>query len=241
MPSQNFREAVPNGGQFETQLQATLNIIPAYTWYAARSGALTFVNERCADYLGLPTDHPLRFGVSTDAESDSHIPLLHPDDHEGTRRVWSTCLSSGSAGEVSFRVRSAEGSYRWFLSRAEPLRSSDGTLLYWIGINLDIEKRKKAEFYLAEGRKWTLLSRPILAGNTLSFETRLSTLIILLFTKPTTGGAGGLQAFDIPDSGAAARGYRTVDTVRCPLLPPKRVGSLSGIPLHISATATTAR
>jgi len=153
MPSQNFREAAPNGGQFETQLQATLNIIPAYTWYAARSGALTFVNERCADYLGLPTDHPLRFGVSTDAEWDSHIPLLHPDDHEGMRRVWSTCLSSGCAGEVSFRVRSAEGSYRWFLSRAEPLRSSDGTLLYWIGINLDIEERKQAEFYLAEGQR----------------------------------------------------------------------------------------
>ena len=42
--------------------------------------------------------------------------------------------------------------------------------------------------------KWTPLSRPILAGNKLSFETRLSTLIILLFTKPTTGGGGGLQA-----------------------------------------------
>ena len=33
----------------EAQLQATLNMIPAYTWYAAPSGALTFVNERCAD------------------------------------------------------------------------------------------------------------------------------------------------------------------------------------------------
>jgi hypothetical protein len=44
------------------------------------------------------------------------------------------------------------------------------------------------------GGKWTPLSRPILAGNKLSFETRLSTLIILFFTKPTTGGGGGLQA-----------------------------------------------
>jgi len=32
-------------------LQATLNVIPAYTWYAAPSGALTFVNKRTADYL----------------------------------------------------------------------------------------------------------------------------------------------------------------------------------------------
>jgi PAS domain S-box-containing protein len=130
---------------FENQLQATLNVIPAYTWYAAPSGALTFVNERCADYLGLPSDHPLRSGATTDVAWDSHIAFLHPDDREETRRVWSTCLGTGAVCEVSFRVRSAQGEYRWFLSRTEPLRSKDGTLLYWIGVNLDIEERKQAE------------------------------------------------------------------------------------------------
>ncbi len=117
--------------RLEAQLQATLNVIPAYTWYAAPSGAITFVNERCADYLGLPQDHPLRFGVDTGAAWDSHIPLLHPADHEASRRNWSTRLSTGSAGENSFRVRNAEGGYRWFLSRVEPLRAKDGTLLGW--------------------------------------------------------------------------------------------------------------
>ena len=39
------------------QLQATLNVIPAHTWYAASSGGLTFVNKRTADYLSLPKDH----------------------------------------------------------------------------------------------------------------------------------------------------------------------------------------
>ena len=137
----------------EAQLQATLNIIPAYTWYAAPSGALTFVNQRCADYLDLPSDHPLRFGLDAGAAWDSHIPLLHPDDHEETRRVWSSCIRTGRAGELSFRVRNCEGAYRWFLSRAEPLRAKDGTLLYWIGVNLEIEERKQAEFYLAEAQR----------------------------------------------------------------------------------------
>ena len=54
---------------------------------------------------------------------------------------------------MSFRVRNAEGGYRWFLSRAEPVRAPDGTLLYWIGVNLDIEERRQAEFYLAEGQR----------------------------------------------------------------------------------------
>ena len=142
-------------GSLEARLKSTLNMIPAYTWYAAPSGALTFVNERCADYLGLPKDHPLRSGTETGAAWDSHIPLLHPGDRDETRRVWSTCLRTGSAGDVSFRLRNAQGAYRWFVSRAEPLRANDGTLLYWIGVNHDIEERKQAEFYPAEGQRLT--------------------------------------------------------------------------------------
>ena len=137
----------------EAQLQDTLNLLPAYAWYALPNGALIFVNERSAEYLGLPKDHPIRFGKLTGAEWDSHIPLLHPDDREETRRVWSECLRTGRGGEVSFRVRNAEGGYRWFLSRAEPVRAADGTLLYWIGVNLEIDERKQIEFYLAEGQR----------------------------------------------------------------------------------------
>jgi PAS domain S-box-containing protein len=135
------------------ELQVALNLIPAQTWYAVPSGALTFVNERGSDYVGLPKDHPVRLGIDTGAAWDSHLALLHPDDHEETRRVWSTCLRTGCAGQVSFRVRNAAGGYRWFLNRAEPVRASDGTLLYWIGISLDIEDRKQAEFYLGEGQR----------------------------------------------------------------------------------------
>jgi PAS domain S-box-containing protein len=149
----NRAGAQPMDEPLGTQLRATLSLIPAYTWYASPSGALRFVNERCAEYLGLSNDHPLRFGAETAAAWDSHIPLLHPDDHDETRRVWSRCLSSGSAGDVSFRLRDAQGAYRWFLCRTEPFRATDGTLLCWIGINLDIEERRQAEFYLAEGQR----------------------------------------------------------------------------------------
>jgi PAS domain S-box-containing protein len=139
--------------ELEAQLQATLNVIPAYTWYALPSGALTFVNERTADYLGLPKDHPLRFGVDTGAEWDSHIPLLHPDDREESRRIWSICLQTGSARESNIRIRNAEGGYRWFLTQVEPVRASDGTVLYWIGVNVDIDDAKRAEDALRKSEK----------------------------------------------------------------------------------------
>jgi formate hydrogenlyase transcriptional activator len=137
---------------FEAQLQATLNMIPANAWYAAPSGALRFVNERSADYGGLPKDHPLRFGAGAGDEWDLHIAFLHPDDRDATRRVWAQCLRTGRASEVSFRVRGAEGEYRWFLSRAEPVRDATGAVLYWVGINLDIEERKRAEFELQRSK-----------------------------------------------------------------------------------------
>ncbi len=148
----------------KAQLQATLNMIPAYAWYAAPSGALRFVNERAADYGGLPKDHPLRSGEGAGEEWDLHIAFLHPDDRDETRRVWANCLRTGRASEVSFRARGADGGYRWFLSRAEPVRDANGTVLCWIGVNLDIEELKQAEFYLAEGQRlahtgsWALTS-----------------------------------------------------------------------------------
>jgi PAS domain S-box-containing protein len=137
----------------KAQLQATLDMVPAFAWLAAASGALLFVNSGCADYLGLPKDHPLRCGTITDAAWDSHIPFLHPDDQEAMRRVASDNLSTGGNAAASCRIRDSQGNYRWFLCRTEPLRGSDGTILYWIGINFDIEERKQAEFYLAEGQR----------------------------------------------------------------------------------------
>jgi PAS domain S-box-containing protein len=135
---------------FLAQVQAILNVLPAYTWYGTPSGSLTFVNKRQADFLGVPKDHPLRFGIDIGAQWDDWVPLLHPDEHEEARQYWSNCLRTGQGGEHNYRVRDAQGNYRWFLTRAEPLRASDGTLLLWIGVTLDIEELKSAEQALRE-------------------------------------------------------------------------------------------
>src|SRR3954464_9235441 len=89
--------------KFLAQLQATLNVVPAHTWYAAPAGGLTFVNKRTADYLGLPKDDPLRSGIDAGAPFDAHIPFLHPDDRESSRRAWLARIHTGEASEHSFR------------------------------------------------------------------------------------------------------------------------------------------
>src|SRR5258707_1800849 len=150
--------------RFLAQLQATLNVIPAHSWYASPSGGLAFVNKRTADYLGLPKDHPLRFGIDVGAQWDAHLPFVHPDDRAETQENWSTRLRTGEGGEGSFRVRNAQGGYRWFLSRAEPLRASDGTILQWVGVNLDIEELKCAEQALREIERSTRSAIDGIAG-----------------------------------------------------------------------------
>jgi PAS domain S-box-containing protein len=76
--------------------------------------------------------------------------LLHPDGQEEARKYWLNSLRTGEGGEHSYRVRGAQGNYCWFLTRFEPLRAGDGTLLLWIGATLDIERLKWAEQALRE-------------------------------------------------------------------------------------------
>ena len=64
------------------------------------------------------------------------------------RRVTQSMVNLPTLGlrfRNSFRVANAEGEYRWFLTRVEPLRASDGTLQYWIGVNVDIDEGRRAE------------------------------------------------------------------------------------------------
>jgi PAS domain S-box-containing protein len=79
-----------------------------------------------------------------------HIPFLHPDDQEQGRKYWESSLRTGEGYEHNYRVRTAQGDYRWFHTRTEPLRASDGTLLLWVGATLDIEGLKRAEEGLRE-------------------------------------------------------------------------------------------
>jgi PAS domain-containing protein len=120
-----------------------LNALPIQAWYARASGALAFVNQTTAKYLGLPSDHPLRFAGEFETPWDVHVAFLHPDDRAHSSRIGRT-IRSGKAREDQFRILGAHGEYRWFLSQAEPLRDSEGQVLYWVGVNIDIDEGKRA-------------------------------------------------------------------------------------------------
>jgi PAS domain S-box-containing protein len=137
----------------EANLQVTLNALPAQAWYARALGALAFVNGATADYLGLPSDHPLRFAEDFDARWDAPLVFLHPEDQPTSSRNWAEQIQTGRPRDNQFRILGADGKYRWFLSRAEPLRDSDGQVRYWVGVNIDIDDKKRASEALDAARE----------------------------------------------------------------------------------------
>jgi PAS domain S-box-containing protein len=137
----------------EANLQVILNALPAQAWYARASGALAFVNGATADYLGLPSDHPLRFAADFEAPWDAHLVFLHPEDQPTSSSNWAEQIQTGRPRDDQFRILGADGKYRWFLSRAEPLRDSDGQVRYWVGVNIDIDDKKRASEALDAARE----------------------------------------------------------------------------------------
>jgi C4-dicarboxylate-specific signal transduction histidine kinase len=94
--------------------------------------------------LGLPSDHPLRFAADFEAPWDTHLVFLHPEDQPTTGRNWAEQIQTGRPRDDQFRMLGADGKYRWFLTRAEPLRDSYGEVKYWVGVNIDIDDGKRA-------------------------------------------------------------------------------------------------
>ena len=120
----------------ERQLQATLDSIPAMAWRARADGSVEYINKRWLDYTGVSLDLVLGW---------QWVGLIHPDDAPRLRGFWLQSLASEKPGEAEARLRGSDGSYRWFLNRAEPSRDEAGAVVAWYGTNTDIQDLKTTQ------------------------------------------------------------------------------------------------
>jgi PAS domain S-box-containing protein len=88
------------------------------------------------DYTGITAEQAQGWGWSE---------AIHPEDRKRLVEEWESCLASGTPVDTEARIRRFDGSYRWFLIRANPLRSESGNILKWYGTCIDIEDRKRGE------------------------------------------------------------------------------------------------
>jgi PAS domain S-box-containing protein len=136
------------------KLRDVIETMPTMVWIAGTDGSNEFGNRQWQEYTGLSQE-----GTVGSGWQDS----VHPTDLKSHLEKWRTSLATGEPFENEVRYRRAEdGQYRWFLSRAVPLRDGKGEIVKWYGVSTDIEERKRAEqalkrseAYLSEGQRLT--------------------------------------------------------------------------------------
>ena len=172
----------------EERFRFLAETIPSIVFTAAPNGRLTYVNKRWLEYFGLPVD---QIDISW-----ADLPR-HPDDQDRCRLEWSKALREGKQFEIEVRNRRYDGAYRWFVTRAVPLRNSSGSIVSWFGVTTDIHDQKEMQERLKEAdrRKDEFLA-------TLAHELRNPLAPIrnsVQFLKMSSGQANGNQAADIID------------------------------------------
>ncbi|UNU24804.1 PAS domain S-box protein [Microcoleus vaginatus] len=81
------------------------------------------------------------------------LDTIHSDDRERTVQVWMEAVQTRSLFEMEYRMRGADGNYRYFQARGVPILNEDGSIREWVGTCIDIHDRKQAEFLMAKAKE----------------------------------------------------------------------------------------
>ena len=120
----------------ERQFHALAESIPQLAWIMDAKGYIFWYNQRWFDYTNTSLDDVKGWGWKS---------VHHPDEVDRVVKHLQDCVDNGVVWEDTFPLRGADGSYRWFLSRAEPIRDESGTIVRWFGTNTDIEDKRRSE------------------------------------------------------------------------------------------------
>jgi PAS domain S-box-containing protein len=122
--------------QKNQELDAIVQTAPDIIFSRQSDGARDYISSRFYEYTGAPPDSAVGLGW---------LEYMHADDREGSLEHWLNCVQSGETYESEYRLRGADGQYRWFRARAVPLRDPQGAILKWYGTCSDIHDSKLLE------------------------------------------------------------------------------------------------
>ncbi|MCP6762375.1 MAG: PAS domain-containing protein [Fischerella sp. CENA71] len=123
--------------QSEQRYRMLSEAIPEMIWTSDAAGVTDYTNQQWCEYSGLTLEETVGNGWQK---------LLHPDDLEPTIQRWQQSLQTGLPFENEQRYkRASDGTYRWHLVRAYPLRDNQGNIIKWFGTCTDIDEQKQIE------------------------------------------------------------------------------------------------
>ncbi|MDP5202315.1 PAS domain S-box protein [Flavobacterium sp. DG2-3] len=133
----------------EEKFRQLADLVPQIIWTAQPDGFIDYYNSRWYEYTGFNKNE---FGDS------SWVPTLHPDDVSMVLKTWYQSVHAGTSYQIEFRLKNGStGEYRWFLSKALPIRDKEGIITNWFGTCTDIHEQKsiteKLEILVADRTK----------------------------------------------------------------------------------------
>ncbi|HQU86734.1 MAG TPA: PAS domain-containing protein, partial [Pyrinomonadaceae bacterium] len=123
--------------QSELHFRQLSESLPLLVWTCrGEDGMCDYLSPQWVEYTGISEEYQFGF---------EWLNQIHPDDQEQTINFWKQQSRLGEPLDFEFRIRRYDGVYRWFQTRAMPLKDSNGKLIKWFGTNVDIDNRKLNE------------------------------------------------------------------------------------------------
>ncbi len=129
----------------EEKFRSLADNISQLAWMTDADGWIFWYNQRWFDYTGTTLEAMQGWGWQA---------VHAPEEVERVTAKFKHHIATGEIWEDTFPLRSKEGEYRWFLSRAVPIRDAAGKVLRWFGTNTDVTEAKRAEAALRESDRW---------------------------------------------------------------------------------------
>jgi PAS domain S-box-containing protein len=120
----------------EQRFRAMSDNIAPLAWMAGADGKIFWYNKRWYEYTG-ETPETMR--------DDGWVKVHQPEHLDHVWASWRKSLAEGHPWEDTFPLRGADGQFRWFLSRAFPIRDADDKITLWFGTNTDITDLREAQ------------------------------------------------------------------------------------------------
>ncbi len=128
----------------ESRYRQLADSMPQLVWTARPDGTIDYYNSHYLDFEGIL---PGRDGSWT------WSLVLHKEDEQATMEAWRHSVQTGDAYQIEHRVRHADRTFHWYLSRAIPARSEQGKIIRWYGTATNIDSIKQSQAALEESRK----------------------------------------------------------------------------------------
>ncbi|HEX2867456.1 MAG TPA: PAS domain S-box protein [Ignavibacteriales bacterium] len=128
----------------EEKFRTITETMPLIVWTAGAAGEIDYANQWGLDFTGMRLEEVKGWGW---------IKMLHPGDLQHAEEKWKASVSTGNVFEDTSLFRRHDGLYRWFLTRAVPLKDTYGKIIKWFGTSTDIHEQKETEARLQEVMK----------------------------------------------------------------------------------------